>query len=106
MDAHSAIFIDAYVRVNRIALEVWADDGQSEFNGVNKRTLDAFVRRGLVWYQTNDYGRHTGGLTPQGRDVLQALERRWDSPCRIGPDSTCDVHPEGCPPRARRSRRA
>lgn len=39
--------LDRYVRENIIALEVFADDGQSEFNGVDGRTLHAFARRGL-----------------------------------------------------------
>lgn len=64
---------DQYTRENQIALEVWADDGQSEFNGISKRTLDAFARRGLVWYETNSYGRRTGGLTDKGRAVLAQL---------------------------------
>lgn len=69
---------DRYVRENRIALEVWADSGQNEFNGVSKRTLDAFARRGLVWYETNSDGRHTGGLTAKGRAVFAELNPEPD----------------------------
>ncbi|WP_159600233.1 hypothetical protein [Agromyces humi] len=62
--------VDKYVRENQIALEVFADRGQSEFHGVSPRTLSAFARRGLVWYGDE----HRGGLTGKGRDVLAALE--------------------------------
>ena len=64
--------VDAYVRQNQIALEVFADDGHSEFHGVSKRTLDAFARRGLIWYQ-RDWRACTGGLTAKGLAALAEL---------------------------------
>ncbi|MCT2222541.1 hypothetical protein [Microbacterium paraoxydans] len=70
--------LDRYVRENIIALEVFADDGQSEFNGVDGRTLHAFARRGLVWFEAVDpfakSKRYRGGLTDKGRSVLAEHE--------------------------------
>ena len=70
--------LDRYVRENIIALEVFADDGQSEFNGVDGRTLHAFARRGLVWFEAVDTSakrkRYRGGLTDKGRAVLAEHE--------------------------------
>lgn len=63
---------DAYVRENRIALEVFDNDGSSHFHGVSRRTLRAFARRGLVWYDHDN----RGGLTEKGRAVLADLESR------------------------------
>lgn len=68
---------DAYVRDNLVALQVWADDGQSEWNGIDGRTLHAFARRGLVWFEAVDpwakSKRYRGGLTDKGRAVLAEL---------------------------------
>ncbi|CAM5531875.1 hypothetical protein [Leifsonia shinshuensis] len=70
--------IDDYVRENRVGLQVWADESQNEFNGVDGRTLHAFARRGLVWFEAIDpwakKKRYRGGLTDKGRAVLHALE--------------------------------
>lgn len=70
--------LDRYVRENIIALQVFADDGQSEFNGVDGRTLHAFARRGLVWFEVVDLWakskRYRGGLTDKGRAVLAEHE--------------------------------
>ena len=69
--------IDKYTRDNLIALQVFRDSGQNPFNGVDGRTLHAFARRGLVWFEKHDHGLiklYTGGLTPKGRAVLGQLE--------------------------------
>lgn len=69
--------VDAYTRANRIALQVFDDSGQNEFNGVDGRTLAAFARRGLVWFERHDHGLiklYTGGLTEKGRAALAELE--------------------------------
>lgn len=69
--------IDRYVRENHIALQVFDDRGQNEFNGVDGRTLHAFARRGLVWFterESSSTKRYTGGLTDAGREVLAVLE--------------------------------
>lgn len=70
--------LDRYVRENIIALAVFADDGQSEFNGIDGRTLHAFARRGLVWFEAVDpfakSKRYRGGLTDKGRSVLAEHE--------------------------------
>lgn len=72
------VHIDRYTRENVIALQVFDDSGQNEFNGVDGRTLHAFARRGLVWFTRHNHGRiklYTGGLTPEGRAVLGALAK-------------------------------
>lgn len=70
--------IDRYTSENMIALQVFHDSGQSEFNGVDGRTLHAFARRELVWFESVDpwakSKRYRGGLTPKGRAVLEILE--------------------------------
>lgn len=82
--------LDRYVRENIIALEVFADDGQSEFNGVDGRTLHAFARRGLVWFEAVDTSatrkRYRGGLTDRGRAVLAEHEAagQIDSRSEVG----------------------
>ncbi|SJN43333.1 hypothetical protein FM104_12570 [Microbacterium esteraromaticum] len=86
--------LDRYVRENIIALEVFSDDGQSEFNGVDGRTLHAFARRGLVWFEAVDpfakSKRYRGGLTDKGRAVLaehEAAEKaasQFDSRSAVG----------------------
>lgn len=74
--------LDRYVRENIIALEVFADDGQSEFNGVDGRTLHAFARRGLVWFEIvgHDFRnkRYRGGVTAAGRAVLEEYKNDID----------------------------
>ncbi|WP_156759538.1 hypothetical protein [Microbacterium karelineae] len=66
--------LDRYVRENIVALQVFADDGQSEFNGVDGRTLHALARRRLVWFEVVDpwakHKRYRGGVTAKGRAVL------------------------------------
>ena len=78
--------LDRYVRENIVALEVFADDGQSEFNGVDGRTLHAFARRGLVWFEVvgHDFRnkRYRGGVTAAGRAVLEEYERSTDRAVR------------------------
>ena len=70
--------IDSYVRENALGLAAFHDTGQSEFNGVDGRTLHAFARRGLVWFEAVDpwakRKRYRGGLTEKGRRVLAELE--------------------------------
>ena len=70
---------DRYTRENWAALQAFADSGQDEFHGVDGRTLNAFARRGLVWFDVVDpwakSKRYRGGLTPLGRVVLAAFER-------------------------------
>jgi hypothetical protein len=61
--------VDAYVRRELLALEVFHSNGHSLFHGINGRTLNAFARRGLVWF---DHERR-GGLTDEGRRVLAEL---------------------------------
>lgn len=65
---------DRYVRENIIALEIFAERGQSEWNGVDGRTLHAFARRGLVWFEAVDplakSKRYRGGVTEKGRALL------------------------------------
>lgn len=79
----SEVVVDKYTRENHIALEVWADDGQSEWNGVDGRTLHAFARRGLVWFELVDRRakskRYRGGLTEKGRAVLALLDAERES---------------------------
>lgn len=69
--------IDSYTRENVIALQVFDWDGQSEWNGIDGRTLHAFARRGLVWFESvtpwASPKRYRGGLTDKGRTVLTAL---------------------------------
>jgi hypothetical protein len=80
--------VDGYVRENRIALEVFADAGHSEFNGIDGRTLHALARRGLVWFEAVDpwakSRRYRGGVTDKGRAALALLEspstRFYESP--------------------------
>lgn len=85
--------IDRYVRENIIALEVFADDGHSEFNGIDGRTLHALARRGLVWFEAVDpwakTKRYRGGVTDKGRAVLAehaALTNAWDEHNNNGGD--------------------
>jgi hypothetical protein len=70
--------IDSYTRENVIALQVFHWDGQSEWNGIDGRTLHAFARRGLVWFESVDpwakSKRYRGGLTEKGLAVLNELE--------------------------------
>lgn len=70
--------IDRYTRINVTALSVFDQQGEDEFNGVDGRTLHAFARRGLVWFECVDvwanHKRYRGGLTPRGRYVLELLE--------------------------------
>lgn len=70
--------IDRYVRENVLTLQTWDDTGQSEFNGVDGRSLYALARRGLVWFEAVDpwakKKRYRGGLTDKGRATLAELE--------------------------------
>jgi hypothetical protein len=66
----TAPLVDRYVRENRIALEVFHDAGHRPFHGVSRRTLRAFARRGLVWFEHDN----RGGLTDRGRASLAELE--------------------------------
>ncbi|MGZ0070006.1 hypothetical protein [Microbacterium arborescens] len=87
-----SLAIDSYTRENRIALEVFHDSGHDEFNGIDGRTLHAFARRGLVWFEAVDYGygarkRYRGGVTAKGREVLAAFEAEGNSaPRAANPD--------------------
>lgn len=74
--------IDRYVRANIVALEVFADRGHDEFNGVDGRTLHASARRGLVWFESIDpwakTKRYRGGVTDKGRALLARHESLTD----------------------------
>jgi len=70
--------VDRYVRENRFALSDFEARGHDPFNGVDGRTLHALARRGLVWFEVVDLWarkkRYRGGLTDEGRAVLEELE--------------------------------
>lgn len=62
--------IDRYTRQNYLALAEFEARGQDAMHGVDGRTLHAFARRGLVWFDRD----MTGGLTPAGKQVLDEME--------------------------------
>lgn len=73
---------ERYLVENTVTLQVWADTGHDEFNGVDGRSLHALARRGLVWFEVVDpwakKKRYRGGLTARGREVLAELESGGD----------------------------
>lgn len=60
--------VDRYVRGNVIALAILENQGHSEFNGISRRTIRAFARRGLV----HDLGDGRAIVTPEGSAAVEA----------------------------------
>lgn len=65
----AAVDLDTYTRANWSALYVLEDRGNDPFNGVNRSTIRALSRRGLVV----DKGDGRAILTPTGSAALTSI---------------------------------